>query len=841
MARAQGVIYFPVILKGNGMAGLKGSLGLVTAYGSYNHVFNPSAEIDGNYAAVLGTVTRSTIVQKYGLYSYEVQSTGNGDGIDFDLYQLENSPYMMTARIHRPSSQPSRFQFALGATFREARMLEKIDDNWELWGLEFSEAQAAGQLTATIYQLGPGTPTFYVDGVQVEPYVDGNGYTTYIDGTQEGCRWLGAPHASRSQRSAESKAGGVVKDFYKEYGFFVERIIGAGTASQANQIDSYAQLPGGELNQIKVQSREFVVQGWFLADTEESLHENIQALELALSHDAHPGDQPNKIRFSGSKVQKEISAYYKGGLEGDLAAFYDRFSVEDDEWKFNAKFREKAAIQFDAPDPSWYEVGESAVVMDTNDTATFRTIAGRILNPTDWSNLGPPNAAGTYTDVRVIAEDATYLYIGGNFLNFDNIAAADYIVRYNKETGVYSAMAALNGIVYAIAIAPNGDVYIGGAFTNASGVAAADYIAVWAVGASAFAAVGTPVSGAAAITRVEDLLFDGAGRLYISGVFDNWANIANADNIVMWDTSSSTYSALSTGLNTNVTGLALGADKSTIYIIGPFVAPGNRIVSWDGSSLTEVGTSPFTNQVYSIVTDPVTGIIYVGSAVDGIQSFDGAAWTRLPDPDEWWAAGGASGPASMAIGPDGTLYVGGVNSAGSSNKAIRWNGYAWSPLDIILPGTPDVWAIYVSKYTDPVVSNIYAIYLGFSTSGSGSFASDQNVTNEGSWPAYPQIIINRSGGDGATIQSIRNERTGLTLLCDYDLLDGETVTIDLNPSNRKETSSFFGPVAVVLPNSNMSQWNLLAGDNQVSMFVSESGTPTVLAYLLWRDAYRSWN
>jgi hypothetical protein len=193
------------------------------------------------------------------------------------------------------------------------------------------------------------------------------------------------------------------------------------------------------------------------------------------------------------------------------------------------------------------------------------------------------------------------------------------------------------------------------------------------------------------------------------------------------------------------------------------------------------------------------------------------------------------------------LYASGnFTSAGGitlADRLAKWNGYSWAHLDIDLPGSPIVYAIFPSlKNLDPLVAQNYSLYLGFDTTGSGAFAGLETSQNNGTISAFPKIIISRSGGTTATLQTIRNERTGRELLFDYALLNGETLTIDLYPKNRKITSSFFGErMDAILPNSDFSVWQLLPGNNDISAFVSESGSPTVTGYLLYREAYRSWN
>jgi len=454
-------VYLPIIM--SRLDCMSNGWRFIAPIATTNMVLNPSAETTGNFAAVAGaTVTRDTTFQKYGLTSYRVITTANKRGLEVTLSPLSNTTHYATFRVR--GKLPARWGAILkDSPYIQATLLETFGDGWFLYGVRFDAARANGSTFLRIGQIGPGSGDFYVDGIQVEAQPD---YTTYCDGTQPGCGWNGPPNASSSTRSGQSRAGGEILDFYDEYGFFVEKVVGGGAVTPTVGLDSYSLLPGGELNSIKIQPRTFTLIGRFIADTERELHDNRQALITALAADSYPDNQPVKLRFMGARVPKEISAFYQGGLEGDLAAFYNETfaPVEDSQWETVSKFTERVAIQFIAPDPFWYQIGESASLLDTQDTATFRLVAARLASTGQWSALGPPNAAGTYNAVYAIAEDATYIYVGGDFLNWDNIAAADNIARYNKQTGVWSAISSgLNGIVYALAFAPNGDLYVGSA------------------------------------------------------------------------------------------------------------------------------------------------------------------------------------------------------------------------------------------------------------------------------------------------------------------------------------------------------------------------------------------
>lgn len=816
---------------------LRSTIAITLPTEDQNYVLNPSAEIDGNFAASgAATVNRSTSFQKYGLYSYEVTTSG-GDGIELSLLTLPAIDIYVTFRmIGSPQTDIN-----IGTTATQPRLLERIDSQWNLWGARFTASEVSGQTVMEIEKTDGGLETFYIDGVQVSQLIDGRYYTTYIDGTQEGCRWLGASHASSSVRSGDSRAGGVVTSFWEGFNFFPEKALGLGTTVEELNIDSYAFLPGGELNSSKIPPREFTIIGYFLADTVEELHEHAQRLELELGLNTYPSRQPIRLRYSGARVLKEISANYTGGLEGDLPIYYnDDWSQEDEAWVRNYKFKMRASIQFVALDPFWYEVGESATILDTNDTDTSRVVAARLLETGQWSVLGPPGAGGTYGSVLAIAEDSTYVYLGGDFTNFDGIAAADNIVRYHKQSGVYSAMdAGLSSIVRAIAIAPNGDVIVGGQFQNASGVAAADYIAVWAVGAVAFTALGNPNSGGASITSVYALFYDPTGILWIGGSFANWAGIANGDGIVTW--TGAAYAAPAVGANGIV--VTFAHDGTYLYVGGSFSTIGgvsiDSIASWDGSVYAVVGDGIPSNAAGAIAV--WNGTIVVGLSITPyLMVLQGQLWSLVGGitPD--------NAVTNLAVGPDGTLFLSGtfttLGNLTLTNRMARFNGYSFSHLDAVLP-TTNIQVIYPSTYEiDPLVPENYTLWLGYSGTGTSAFAGIVTCQNEGTIAAFPKIVFSRSGGDGATITTLRNERTGQELLFDYSLLDGESLIINLNPKNRTIVSSFFGPrMNARLANDDFSTWQLLPGDNPISSFVDEDGSPTITAYILFREPYKSWN
>lgn len=832
-AQENTVIYLPLLLKGSTV---DNNWRIITKLSAQNQILNPSAEIAGNYAATgAAVVSRVTTYQKYGLYSYEVASAG-GDGVSLTTATLAAADHTFSIRVR--GSNRDRLRVTIGTATKLLTLIEKIDSRWNLYAVGFASVEVSGQTAVEI--ASTQAETFYVDGVQLEP----GPLTTYIDGTQDGCEWLGTAHASISQRSGESKTGGESVRFWEGYNFQIEKVIGAGASSHKLGVDQYAILPGGELNSDKILPREFSIVGQFIADSEPELHDKMADLELALTS---TDNQLTRLRFNGSRVQKEIAVRYVGGLEGDMPVVYcDKASIQDDNWLMLNKYTQKAAIQLTAPYPFWQEVGESAAVLDTNDSATLRYITARLRATGQWDDLGlssNPTTNGTIYDIKYNPFDGRY-YIGGDFTGFDGVAGRDYIVAYDPITETFATVgagSAVTGLVTSIAIAPNGDVYIGGAFLNVAD-ANGDYVAYYDLSGGAWASVAG--GGTASVNQI---IFGLDGTLYIAYTGQNWGGIGAADGIVSWD--GAAYAALGSGVtggSYNVSALTV-ALNGNIITGGAFTQMGGvantaRIAEWDVATSTwlAMNTGIADGQVYSLATGD-NGLIYVGGSmtdpITRVGQWNGTQFFTL-------GSGIADGTVYELLYNNGVLYAGGsFTEAGGitlADRGAKWNMSSWAHLDLDLPGSPSVLA-FCAGPADPEIDQIYNLFVGFSTTGTGYFAGITTIDNEGTVQAFPKIVYSRSGGTSATLETLRNERNGKEILFDYGLLDGETLTIDLTPTKRSIVSSMFGPrLDAYLGGSDFGQWSLLPNDNDVTSFVAEVGGPTVTSYMLWREAFSSY-
>jgi hypothetical protein len=793
-----------------------------------NHIENPSFEIAGNFAAdpTGGVATRVATYQFKGIWSCRVQTSADNEGVYMDTEAaLANAIHYATVRVR--GTLPTAWDWSVdNATYTAPSLIKAYGDGWSLYGLQLPAAQCNGATAFYINQNGAGSGDFYIDAVQIEQK---EYWTTYCDGDQPGCWWDADEHASSSQRTAQSTAGGREYDFDDDYGFKPGVHQGTGAGDISHYLDSFAILPGGIVQGKKERARSFVIVGTIVGTSASDLMDKRQSLLTALSPEVpetEVGPQPIKLRFMGATITKEIECFYDGGLEANITAAFEKYEM-------------RVALRFLAADPHWYGLADTAIALDTNDTATLRHCAGRLRSTGQWDDLGLTSnpTAGTIRNAYV-ANDGS-VYVGGDFTDLDGVANRDYIAKYDPLNDAWSTVGAgssVNGQIDAIIENAAGEIYIGGYFTNVGDVDG-DYVAYWDG-----AAWNSVSSGG--VANVHDIAFGTDGTLYICGSFLNWNAIANADRIVSWD--GSAYAALSTGADARCDALAVAPD-GTLYVGGRFATIGgvaiDNIASWDGSSFSALGDG-LNSDVYALLVLDNGHIVAGGNFTgDGTSTFNYIA--------EWngtsWSALGTGMNAlvrDLALTKDGTIYASGnFTSAGGitiANRVARWNGSSWTHIDVELPGTPNVWM--ASGRSDPVIEKNADIFLAFDTTGSGYFSGTASPSNSGNARTFPRIEIDRSGGTSAKLHMIRNETTGDTLYCDYAFLDGEKLTIDLASNQKTVMSDIFGarPDAA-LPGSDLGQFALVPGSNQITAFVDTAGAPTMTAYIVWRTPYKSFD
>ncbi|MEO6349144.1 MAG: hypothetical protein ABIP53_00650, partial [Candidatus Limnocylindrales bacterium] len=389
-----------------------------------------------------------------------------------------------------------------------------------------------------------------------------------------------------------------------------------------------------------------------------------------------------------------------------------------------------------------------------------------------WSALAPSGATdgsiGAEVDaIEVVSGD---VYVGGNFINANQIPEADYIARFNGVDWFAlgsngSGVGALNARVTALATAGS-NLFVGGNFTNAAGKAKADYVAQWNGSWSAMGANAAGTNGALNNSVYSLLIFDDA--LYVGGAFTSVAGVIGSDYLATWD--STHWSRVP----------ADAAGGPALYLAAPFdlALYGSSVVV--AGFFTNASGIPYADYIAALSIEVAPDLSGAGLpgwsalgadggalngdvkaiAVAGPDVYVGGSFTNaggIPEADyvaRWdgslWSALGSNGPGVGAIGGsvnaivvDGVdVYVGGgfTNVAGiaEADNVARWNGTTWSAL-----GSTSALNLPVFAMADFQGSLI----VGGSFTNAGGVAAADNVArwNGAAWSA----LGSNESGDGA--------------------------------------------------------------------------------------------
>lgn len=798
---------------------------LIVPESGINLVSNPSLEIDatGYTAWGGGSVARTTTRAARGRYSLGITPTATTtDGAYYTLTLTALTQYTFSVDVRGTGSVPFQidaYDVTAGASFGTPTEWTGAN-TWLRKSYTFTTG-ANTNIRLRINKDGHASTTvFYADGWQCEAK---DHATTYIDGEQPGCRWRNSPHASTSTRDSNYRGGGREYDLTALGVTGVLKWGGIGTPPYSHQVIDQPATGKYRYAGSRPKMRPILLELWDSGTSVANLHALREELVRAVVPERVSRHQEWLLRTDVAGTQVEIPVIYEGGLEH----------------KLEAGFQETIALRLLALDPYWRELFDSSAALDATDGSVPLYAMGRV--GMHWDVLGPPSAvtagiAGPAVYAIVEGPDG-WIYFGGDFTNWNGIAAADYLVKWDPVSDTWSAVSTGGtGAVRALAFDALGNLYIGGEFTNWNAIAAADNIVMWT--GSAYAAVGNGFNA-----RVNDLAIGADGTVWATGTFttDATTGVPTLTRIAYWD--GSTWTMPGTGLNSTGVALARGPDGS-MYVAGDFTLAGGvagtvRIAQWTGAAFAPLGSGIADNGVDALTFGP-GGILYVagsfttagGLAAPGIARWTGG-WAALGS----GVAGGTARVFTVAATSNGNVYIGGnFTSAGGldlCDALARWDGAAFVHIGVNLPGSAQVFAIAATTYDD--------LYLGFDT-GAGSYRGDGAVefTYTGSAPAYPRIVLIRSGGTGTfTLQHIYNQTTGHELFFDLDMIDGEKLVIDLEA--KTITSNFKGNCLPYLRGaSTFASFCLQPSDNTVGVFVDGASAASVItAYAFWRNSHVS--
>lgn len=794
------------------------SLRICVPEGTRNYVTNPSFERDttgwsSNFSA---TIERSTSQSRFGIASLKVTASQGGNAKYIFTNQLSE---MVTLSLYaRGTGQVALvitdLLSGLAGVANVSPTVTLSENRWKR--IQFT-ARISGTLSfIAISSQSVGGNVFYIDGVQLESKEH---CTTYCDGDQPGCRWNLTAHATESSRDPYTRAGGTWvplagscrgKD---EDDIYVTAVGGMGMPNISNNIQSFSQSPGSYFQNSKINDRTFIltfnVKKKSLQITRNPslsrLHALRQQLIDILKPDKGKGDEEFLLEYTDGDVPIYLRARYEAGLEGSwdirnqwVNSFPVRFLAvspifwEDSQEVARLEFVSSIGIQrriVGRIDEQWqgmnYGVNGnvSSIAIGKNGEiyagGLFTTVnndaqaidpllsANRIAswNGIQWSAMGT-GADNTIEDVAVSPNG--YVYVTGIFLNIGGVAANR--VAYWDGSAWNAMGTGLNGGGNAIAVAPNGDVYVGGNFTSAGGVAAY-YVAKWdGIAWSSLGALnGFNANGVLEISISKDGL-----TAYMGGTFtsENGGPASTLLRVAKYDVATNTFSAMGSGFNATVTGIAISPNSGVVYAAGNFTLSGSTTMSyvsrWNGSAWVAMGTG-------------------MNASVAEIEARDDTV---------------------MAVGLFTT--AGGVNVPG----VALWNGSVWVNVDAhISKGTSGIQYAAIRLHPN---GDIYIGGSSFMETRATVCASINLIDNVGSAEVSPVIYILGPGN----LRWIENQTTGKRIYIDITALSNEEIFFDF--ARAKVYSSLRGDLFYgILPGSDFKAFKLVPGENKIAVFMED--------------------
>lgn len=770
-----------------------------------NYCLNPSAETTGNYSAHnSATVTLDTTYARFGNYAYKIVPGGTSRGLNATLSSLPNAAAYVTFYAVGASLAALAGTITVsldsGSNYNTASVIGGATGGWVRYGVSIAQAQANASTSCII--RNSANETFYLDGIQVE---SASYYTTYIDGDQGTLyRWSGLRHGSTSTRDAQDRLGGRERDL-SDYGVYIEGHPGLGAPPVVNNLVGQSLQPGAAFQSTKILPRTVTLKTSLPGTSLANLHSVRKSLIDLVKSSRVRGNQPFVLGYSGALSTKKVYAAfrYDGGLE-----FGERRG-----------FLEEPPLRCVAVDPFWYEDNRETQSLTLQASVSSSAYANRRTNG-QWLALGSGMGAAVYR--IAVDKQRGRVYFGGGFTTGNGVTLNR--IGYWSGTTFVAMDSGVNGNVYAIAIAANGDVWIGGAFTTVgSGAATCKGLARWNVSSGTW----TAFNPSATFTQINTIAIDSTGLVYIGGNFTNWDGIGNADYIAKYD--GSAWSALGTGMDSNGVSVIAVEKDSAVWVGGTFTAGNgvtlNGVGYWNGTTFVSVGGLTGTAVAYAFVFAP-GGVYVLGNfaSAGGITAASAAFWNGTSFAP--LGTGANSAVTSGVLSPEGLLYIGGTfTSAGGLALADRlavWNGSTWFQADIDLPGTPQPYSIVFSGSD---------LFIGYDTTGTATAAGLTTITPTATAPVFPTFTLIGPSSASAVLQWLENQSTGHRLYFNLTVYSGETITINLTPGSRSVVSDWRGVISSQpLSNSDWSSWHLLGSPatNTVAAFVTGTTTGAAL-------------
>lgn len=780
-----------------------------------NEILNPSIETGTTgYTAGAGALARVATQQYHGTYSLQyTPSAAVTDGCYY-TYTTTNAFRAISCKFLGAAGVPYSFALATTGPADLVTYNFKATGYWQWLWLYYNET---GATSRRIYWRKNGSASvapFYVDGVQSEVINNGEFVSTYIDGDQLGLvpnqypapyGWSGTPHASTSYRTGQTRAGGQVMPL-SLYGWILAGIMGLGMIPPQHASIPYVQLDSSIYERTRLPSRQFSLVGRLNGSSYAQVARLESGLLRNFSRDAVGQQQPLTLLYQNkdecglvTSRYARLTCTYDGGAEGALASTTAQ--------AFPLNFTMYAPfVQGD----SEFGIALSAAGSVSNaNYIVMKTAAGI------WQALGTGLTGGVARAILPMP-DGTYI-VGGDFTQAGGVANTAGIAKYTPSTNTWSALGtgAVGGVVYALDRSADGSqIFVAGTFTSMGGVAntrgIAWYDTVWHACQTGLAA-----GGAYAVLYLTPTTILFGGDQSGTGGVARYDSVANTLNGIP---------TLAVNVGGQVRTLAAPADNTVLYLGGTFTTVGGVAYSniayytFATTAVTAMGTG--TNNTVNSITIGPGAVVYAGGlfttagsvTVNRVAQWVGGSWQPLST--------GTDGEVSrVATAPNGDIWLAGIFTTAGGVTLLGgvaiWRNGAFTFPDFLFPGTAD--ARGLAFRPDGTV------VIGFNSSGTGTGGTSVVLNNPGTARTYPIIVITGPSSGSSRLYSITNKTTNRALYFSVSVNAGETITLNLDPTQLSFISSSRGNLlSTLLPGSNETDFFLQPGNNTLSFFAASS-------------------
>lgn len=775
-----------------------------------------------------GTIGTSSAFQQFGAWSGSVAPTSNGTaGARSPTFTAGNGTfYTASAYIRGANGIPYRFGVgdSNGANIVGSTTFTG-GGTWHRYSFSWTESAGATRALAFKKDASADTSAFYIDEVNVTP----GGLSTPIDGDQEGCYWLGEPHNSPSTRSGTYRGGGSIVAL-EDLGLKPDEHMGIGMPPQEITSQSYALQAGAEYQRSRSGERPFTLTfSPILGNSLQDFHVTRKDIINAFKPDLVTPQQPVRFWYTGGQGTVQIDAVYHSGLElGEM----------------DGPMAENGAVKFVAHDPYWRSVVQQGVSLADSAGGGGRTLIGStnyIAYRDRIGRWGSLPGGGLNGEVMELLPVNGTVFVAGQFGSAGGTVAR-LIAQWSELATAWGTLTGGTLVggdtVYALAWSPanNGTLFAGGNFNTAAGTVNSRALAAWTTAWGTLGGTVTP-----ATLGVRALKYNTYGTLFVGG--DITAAKGTAAFGIAMLTAINTWGTLTNGtlgggaITPLVDGIVQATPTQKVIVTGDFDTAGgtttNNIAQWGGAWGTLSTGLDSDGQSLAVGANAV---VYAGGAFGSAGGYAApliAQWNNVQwSPVGVGLAGGAAVRQILPLSDGNLIVVGDFNRSGSvlfPDRMAIFNGYAFLPADVDLPGANQIQAVAQS------VSG--TTYIGGAFVGTAHSAVITQVVNTGMGDAYPVFKARNTGVGTVRIYQLTNTTTGFGLYFNHVLAAGEEITLVTESGERSFTSSFAGNIFnVIVPGSNITGMYLKSGTNHISFF-ADSGS--VAASMYWTNQHDS--